>query len=175
MLKSFLSRDIIYKQRSNCTSIIRSSNGSKILLACSVPDLKFNIFVFNTYSLCSKFDSYGDIMGCPCLILDELQNNTWLTYSSVANDYEFEQIVVRIHWWFDNNIMTFYLICINIHKLYLHLYRSSLNSYKYIFFQWLLLFPNFALNFLSYLCFIYNTSLNYWEVTKFFNLLYTMS
>lgn len=99
MLKSFLSGDVIHQQCSDGTSIIRASDGSEILLACSVPDLQFDIFIPNINSLGPELNADSNIMGRPGLILDKLQHNAWFTDTCVSDDDEFKQVMVRVHFY----------------------------------------------------------------------------
>lgn len=97
MIESLLPGDVVYKQGADCTPIVRSGDGPEVLLTRSVPDLKLDAFVLYVNCLCPKLNSNRDIVGCACLILDELQNHARFAHSGVANYDELEEIVVRIH------------------------------------------------------------------------------
>lgn len=72
--------DVIDKQGSDCAAVIRPSDGSKVLLTCSVPYLEFNVFIFNSDGPGGKLypQCYLVILVHP--LLDELQD-----YAGFAN------------------------------------------------------------------------------------------
>ena len=75
MLECLFPRDVIDKQGTNCTSIVGPSDRPEVLLACCVPNLKFDTFTFDINCLCPKLYSYCYVMGISCLILYKLKNN----------------------------------------------------------------------------------------------------
>lgn len=97
MVESLSSCYVVYEECSDGTPVVRSSDRTEVLLACSVPNLKLNVFVANFDGFCSEFNSDGYVVGCASLVFDELQHNTGLTNTSVSDNDEFEQVMVRIH------------------------------------------------------------------------------
>ena len=68
--------NVINKQCSDGAAVVGSGNRPEILLASSVPDLEFDIFVIDGNSFGPKFNSNGDIVGNSGLVLDELKDDT---------------------------------------------------------------------------------------------------
>jgi len=54
-------------------SIIGSSDGPKWLLASSVPNLKFNLLIFDGHISWTKFNTYRGIMLIPKFLISELK------------------------------------------------------------------------------------------------------
>ena len=97
MSKGVSSRDIIDQQCSYSTPVIGSSYRSKVLLASSIPNLKFYSFITNCNSFSSEFYSNGDIMSCSCFILNKLKDNTRFAHTCIAYDYKFEEVIIIVH------------------------------------------------------------------------------
>lgn len=68
--------NVIDQKCTNSASVVGTRNRPEILLASSVPDLEFDIFVIDRNSLGSEFNSNSHVMGHSCLILDELKYDT---------------------------------------------------------------------------------------------------
>lgn len=62
MLKGFLSGDIVDEECTSCSSVVAASNAAKGFLACCVPDLEFELFVFYSNDTGAKLDSNGQVM-----------------------------------------------------------------------------------------------------------------
>lgn len=97
MSKGVSSRDIIDQQCSYSTPVVGSRNRSKVLLASSIPNLKFDSFITNCNGFSSKFYPDGDIMSCSCFILNKLKDNTRFAHTCIAYDYEFEEVIIVVH------------------------------------------------------------------------------
>lgn len=110
--------DIVDKESPDGTSIVRSGNGSEILLAGRVPDLQFDALISNGDGFSSELDSDGDVVGCSSFVLDELQHDAWFAYAGVSDDDEFKQVVVIVH--------TYYIITLHYFLPVLPLYYTSL-------------------------------------------------
>jgi hypothetical protein len=67
--------NVIDKQCTYGTTVIRSGDGPKILLASSVPDLEFDVFVLDGDRFSTKFNADCDIVGCSGFSLYELKYN----------------------------------------------------------------------------------------------------
>lgn len=76
MFERLSARDVINKECSNSAAIVRSGNGSKVLLSSSVPDLELDDLISHFEILCAKFNANCDIMTCPRLVFDKLQHHT---------------------------------------------------------------------------------------------------
>ncbi len=98
MSECLLSGDIVYEQGSNGASVVGACDGSEVLLSCSIPDLKFDIFIFDGNSFGTEFYSDGNIMGSSGFSLNKLENDAWFSDSSVSDNDEFEEIVIGIHY-----------------------------------------------------------------------------
>ncbi len=90
MVKCVFASDVVHQQGSDCTSIIGSSDRSKILLACSIPYLKFYVFTADLNRLGSELHSNSYVVCTASFILDELKDNTGFAHSCVSNNYELE-------------------------------------------------------------------------------------
>ena len=89
--------DVVNEEGTNSTSIVGTSDGSEIFLPCCIPYLKFDIFILYGYGFGTKLNADGDIMGGSGFVFDELKDDAGLANASVTDDYELEQIVIRIH------------------------------------------------------------------------------
>ncbi len=98
MGKSLFSGDVIHEQGANGTSVVWPGNGPEIFLACSVPDLQFDILILDRYGLGAELNSNGYIMGGAGFSLNKLKNDTGLAHPGVSDDDELEEVMVRIHW-----------------------------------------------------------------------------
>ena len=94
----FSASNIVYKECSDGTSVVGSSDGTKVFLACSIPNLKFDPFVLDGDGFGSKLNTHSNIMGIPGLIFDELENNAGFANSGVPYYDELIKVMVRIHY-----------------------------------------------------------------------------
>ena len=112
MVESLFPGDIIHEQCSNRTSVIRPCYRSEIFLSRSVPNLQFDIFIFNRNGFSPELNPNGNIMRGPGLSFNKLKHNTWFTNTSIPNNNELKQVMVRIHYLILN------LILIILHLLF---------------------------------------------------------
>lgn len=78
---SLIPRNVVDKEGTNGTSIVRTSDGAEVFLSCRVPDLKLDVFVVDRDSLGSEFDSDGHIVSDSGLVLDELEYDAGFAHS----------------------------------------------------------------------------------------------
>ena len=97
MQECISSRDVVDQQGTYCTPIVGASDGSEIFLSCGIPDLEFNIFVFDGDGFGPELDPDGDIVSGSGFVFDELEDDAGLANTGITDDYKLEQIVIRIH------------------------------------------------------------------------------
>jgi hypothetical protein len=73
MGECFFASDIVDKECTNCTSVIRPGDGPEILLACGVPDLEFYVFIFHGDGFGTEFNADCNIVGGSGFSLNELK------------------------------------------------------------------------------------------------------
>ena len=98
MGKSLFSGDVINKKRTDGTTVVWASDGPKILLAGSVPDLQLYSFVLDRDCLSSKLNSNGYIMSGTGFTLNELEDDTGLADASVTDNDELKKVMVGVHY-----------------------------------------------------------------------------
>lgn len=98
MGESLFSGDVINKKRTDGTTVVWASDGPKILLAGSVPDLQLYIFVLDRDCLSSKLNSNGYIMSGAGFTLNELEDDTGLADASVTDNDELKKVMIGVHY-----------------------------------------------------------------------------
>ena len=91
------SGDVVDEEGPDGTPIVGAGDGSEIFLSGGIPDLQFDIFVFDGYGFGTKLDTDGDIVGGSGFVFDELEDDTGLADAGIADDYELEKVMIRIH------------------------------------------------------------------------------
>lgn len=73
MVECFAAGDVVHKQRTGGTAIIRARNGTERLLAGSVPNLQFNLFAIDGDHSGAEFDTDSEIVNGLKALVGELQ------------------------------------------------------------------------------------------------------
>ena len=94
MSECFSTGNIIHEKCSDGTSVVRPSDGPKVFLSSSIPNLKFNLFILNVDGFCSELDTNSHIMGVSSFIFDELEDYAGFANTRVANDDELIKVMV---------------------------------------------------------------------------------
>ena len=72
MRKSFPPGYIVHQQCPDSTPVVRSSDWSKVFLSGCIPNLEFDIFVFDGDSFGTELNTDGDVVGGAGFVFDEL-------------------------------------------------------------------------------------------------------
>ena len=104
--EGFVPCHIISQENTVGSSIKDSSDWFVGLLACCVPDLHFDNFVFHFDTERAELNTNGDLVFCLKLIVHDSLHKTRLANPSVANDDEFEHVIVLVLQGFVGNMFT---------------------------------------------------------------------
>jgi hypothetical protein len=63
-------------------------------LASCIPNLQSNLVLTNIDSFYLEINAYGCEMGCHEIILAELKQHVGLTHSTIADDKQFNEVVI---------------------------------------------------------------------------------
>ena len=75
MGECFFASYVVDKECTDGTAVIRPGNGPEILLACSVPNLEFDVFIFDGDGFGTEFNADSNIVGSSGFSLNELKYN----------------------------------------------------------------------------------------------------
>jgi len=95
VVKGFSPGNIIDKQSTSSTSVIRASDGSEGLLTSSVPNLKLDGLVINSDHASSELDANGEVMHWLEPLVRKLQQKARFPHPCIPNYDVLEQIRVR--------------------------------------------------------------------------------
>lgn len=93
MLEGFQTGYIVSQEYSMGPSIKYLCNRLKILLACSIPNLKFDLALVYFKQQGTKFDANCDLMILHKLVGSNAMHQAWLTHAAVTNNDKLEQMI----------------------------------------------------------------------------------